>query len=294
MIFRILPDGGIPPDNPFAGLGGAIAKVYAYGLRNVFGLDIDPVSGALWCTDNGPSTYDEIMRLFPGANGGWRRIVGPVARDPDGLADLWSAPGSNYVDPVFSFFQSFGITAIHFQRGAGLGAHYDGDVFVAAHNSATIYHFDVAEDRDRLLMPDSTLDDLVADDVSERDRVRWASQVGVVLDMETGPDGAMYVLRFSTTSQMYRVARAATAGIDPRGSPPARLRFAPNPFVGGTRLLDATNAAPIAIYSPAGRLVRLLPSGTEWDGNDDGGRRCAGGVYLARSGRAAVAIVKLR
>ena len=45
------------------------------------------------------------------------------------------SPGATYVDPKFSFLQSFGITSIHFMRGAGLGPNYDGNCFVAAHNS---------------------------------------------------------------------------------------------------------------------------------------------------------------
>ncbi len=132
IIFRLELDGSTPPDNPFFGLGGAMQKVYAYGLRNVFGLDFDPVTNVLWNTDNGAADYDEVNRVPPGMNGGWRQIMGPDARDPEGVNDLWMAAGATYVDPEFSFFDSFGITAIHFQRGPGLGAHYDGDLFVAA------------------------------------------------------------------------------------------------------------------------------------------------------------------
>ena len=35
-------------------------EVYAIGIRNTFGLDIDPVTGMLWDTENGVDTFDEI------------------------------------------------------------------------------------------------------------------------------------------------------------------------------------------------------------------------------------------
>jgi len=282
MVFRIAPDGSIPPANPFAGVPG-MAPAYAYGLRNVFGLDFDPVSGALWATDNGAALYDEIDRVPAGANGGWSRIAGPVARDAEGETDLWAAPGSTYLDPEFSFRQSFGITAIHFQRGSGLGAHYDGDVFVAAHNSMTIYRFDLAPDRTTLIMPDTTLADRVADDLAERDRVRWATGVGVVTDMETGPDGALYVLRFSSPETLYRVSRRATA--DAAAAPRPQLRVWPNPAHGVVRIASSPGRAlgPVRVVDAAGRLVRRLDAtagSVEWDGLDRFGRSAAAGPYF--------------
>src|SRR5678815_5974114 len=47
VIFRIDDDGGAPNDNPFASQPG-LAKYYAYGIRNSFGLAFDPVTGDLW------------------------------------------------------------------------------------------------------------------------------------------------------------------------------------------------------------------------------------------------------
>jgi glucose/arabinose dehydrogenase len=307
MIFRIAPDGSIPPDNPFAALGGAMAPVFAYGLRNVFGLDFDPASGALWVTDNGAALYDEIVRVPAGGNGGWSRIAGPVARDTEGTSDLWNAPGSIYVDPEFSFRQSFGITAIHFQRGAQLGSQYENTLFVAAHNSMTIYRFDLSADRTALVMPDSTLDDRVADNLAERDLLRWAQDVGVVTDMETGPDGALYVLRFSSPSTLYRVARRPTSGTAPPPPTVPGLMAMPNPSRAGVTL-SATHGAtglaapvslgPLRIIDVAGRVVRRLPvtqSMAYWDGRDDRGRGVAPGTYwVAAPGTTPARIVRLR
>ncbi len=288
ILFRLRPDGTAPADNPFFALGGAMQKVYAYGTRNVFGLDFDPVSGVLWDTDNGAADYDEVNRVSPGMNGGWRQIMGPDARDPQGVGDLWMAPGAAYVDPVFSFFESFGITAISFMRGSGIGVHYDGDVFVAAHNSMDIYHFDVSADRTTLVMPDATVADQVADSSSERDLFLWGTDLGVVTDIETGPDGALYFLRISGFAQIYRVSRPPTSDADLR-LPESRMLASPNPFrtTVQIRIPEAhrTEAAVVRIFSADGRLVRALTrtaashAAFQWDGRDAHGRELAAGVY---------------
>jgi Glucose/sorbosone dehydrogenases len=54
-------------------VGANIQKVFAYGIRNSFGMDFDPVSGALWEEENGDDSFDEINRVEPGMNGGWVR-----------------------------------------------------------------------------------------------------------------------------------------------------------------------------------------------------------------------------
>ena len=53
---------------------------YAYGIRNSFGIDFDPVTGKLWDTENGPGDGpgegDEINLVEPGFNSGWQEVHG--------------------------------------------------------------------------------------------------------------------------------------------------------------------------------------------------------------------------
>jgi len=49
---------------------------YAYGIRNGYGLDFDPISGKLWDTENGPEYGDEINLVNPGFDSGWNVIQG--------------------------------------------------------------------------------------------------------------------------------------------------------------------------------------------------------------------------
>jgi glucose/arabinose dehydrogenase len=87
VILRLNPDGSAPADNPFFAAGAAmggevganIQKIFAYGVRNSFGIDFDPVSGALWDEQNGDDSFDEINRVEAGMNGGWVQIMGPVS-----------------------------------------------------------------------------------------------------------------------------------------------------------------------------------------------------------------------
>ena len=80
VVFRINDDGSAPSDNPFFNQGGNLAKYFAYGIRNSFGLAFDSVTGKLWDTENGPASYDEINLVEPGFNSGWMRIMGTSGR----------------------------------------------------------------------------------------------------------------------------------------------------------------------------------------------------------------------
>ncbi len=99
VILRLNDDGTIPADNPFHAQGGNLAKYYAYGIRNSFGLAFDPLTNKLWMTENGPNNYDEINLVEPGFNSGWNQIMGPDSRDPQGTSDLFQVPGSHLQRP---------------------------------------------------------------------------------------------------------------------------------------------------------------------------------------------------
>ena len=86
VILRLNDDGTSPQDNPFfpAGAtrggepGANLQKVFAYGIRNGFGMAFDPVSGRLWEAQNGDDSFTEINLVEPGANLGWIQIMGPL------------------------------------------------------------------------------------------------------------------------------------------------------------------------------------------------------------------------
>ena len=69
-IHRFNLDGTIPDDNPKLGEG-ALASIYAIGLRNSQGIALQPQTGDLWFTEHGTIQGDEINILKAGANYGW-------------------------------------------------------------------------------------------------------------------------------------------------------------------------------------------------------------------------------
>lgn len=286
IIFRIGADGSTPPDNPFFALGGTMQKVYAYGVRNSFGMDFDPVSGVLWDTENGPASYDEINRVLPGFNSGWEQIMGPDSRDPQGVADLWVAPGSVYSDPEFSWLATIGVTSIHFVRGDVLGTHLENDILIGDNNTGSLFRFEPNPARTGLIMPTVETADLVADNTTERNTFRFGSGFGVVTDIETGPDG-VYVASY-LSGEIYRISRTPTAEAS-AAVIPLSLHVSPNPATAATwvRLLPNERPLPLEarIYSPAGRLVQVLRGISPvlaWDGRDATGQRVPAGVYVVR------------
>jgi len=196
VIFRINDDGSTPSDNPFFSQGGNIAKYYAYGIRNSFGLVFDPLTGELWATENGPANYDEINLVQPGFNSGWNRIMGPVSRDVEGTSDLVFFPGSHYADPKFSWLNTVGPTAIVFMKSPLLGVDYQNDAFVGDINNGNLYHFKVNATRDRFDFTTPGLTDLVADSNGELQEVILGTGFGGITDLKVGPDGLLYVLSF--------------------------------------------------------------------------------------------------
>jgi glucose/arabinose dehydrogenase len=88
VILRLSDDGTTPSDNPFfragalrGGEAGAnLQKVFAFGIRNGFGVAFDPISGQLWEAQNGDDSFTEINRVEAGANLGWIQVAGPLSR----------------------------------------------------------------------------------------------------------------------------------------------------------------------------------------------------------------------
>jgi glucose/arabinose dehydrogenase len=88
VILRLNDNGSIPRDNPFYRAGAMrggeagtnLQKVFAYGIRNGFGMAFDPISGALWEAQNGDDSFTEVNRVDAGANLGWVQVMGPLSR----------------------------------------------------------------------------------------------------------------------------------------------------------------------------------------------------------------------
>src|ERR687895_1239616 len=210
VILRLNEDGTAPADNPFFGagaaMGGAVGEniqtVFAYGIRNSFGMAFDPVSGNLWAQENGEDAFDEVNLVEPGMNSGWIQVAGPLDRIGDyrgiettslhhddfpnlqqfrwgperiaetpaeGRSRLFVLPGSRYSDPEFSWKHVLAPAGIGFVHGRGLGPQFAGDLFVGFSVpeplGGPLFHFNLTGNRRNVAVDDRRLEDRVADNV---------------------------------------------------------------------------------------------------------------------------------
>jgi aldose sugar dehydrogenase len=197
VVLRLNDNGSVPRDNPFFSQKGKLAKYYAYGVRNSYGLAFDPVTDTLWMTENGPNVYDEINMVDPGFNSGWEQIMGPNSRDPQSLEDLFVVPGSHYSDPEFSWLDPVGPTALVFLHSTKLGPQYENNLFVGDINNGNLYRFSLNAARDGFTFQGVGLTDQVADNATELNEVIFGTDFGGITDLKVGPDGLLYVVSFS-------------------------------------------------------------------------------------------------
>lgn len=203
VILKVDFDGN-PAANVLSGRDD-LAGYYAYGIRNGFGLDFDPLTDNLWMTENGPNVYDEINIARPGFNSGWERAIGPISRTSADEGDLVMFEGAHYADPLFSWREPVGVTDIEFLNSTKLGEQYENNIFAGDINNGYLYYFEVNEERDGLVLS-GVLSDLVADNGGELEAVTIGTGFGGITDVETGPDGYLYVLSFN--GNVYRIVPA--------------------------------------------------------------------------------------
>ncbi|HVX03368.1 MAG TPA: PQQ-dependent sugar dehydrogenase [Nitrososphaera sp.] len=223
VIVRINRETGeAPSDNPFYGIKG-LEKVYAYGIRNSFGMDFDPITKVLWMTEDGPDKYDEINVVEPGFNSGWDRLAGPMAKSNVTTGDLVMLKGAHYSDPVFSWYICVGVTDIKFFDSEKLGDKYKDNVFVGDINNGNLYFFNVDQDRTGFYFSSNNqpgLEDRVADPIIDKATGRLDGELssivlgknfgGRITDIETGPDGYLYVLTY-LDGKIYRISPGGNA-----------------------------------------------------------------------------------
>jgi len=229
VIVRLNDDGTIPAGNPFdpsaPDTPDGAAAWFAYGVRNAFGLAFDPATGTLWDTENGEFTFDEINRVEPGFNSGYKHIMGPidhpeVADETDQLVEL---PGSQYSDPEFAWADAAGVTSIYFLYGSALGEEFDNLVLTSHVNSGFLWALPLNEQRDDFLFEHPGLVDGVDDRPNaasdprgtEAEELLFGTDFGGgftgPLAIERGADNLPYVL--TGDGNLYRI-RPAEAQAD--------------------------------------------------------------------------------
>ena len=203
-ILRLTQDGK-PIGNGILGDKYPLNLYYAYGIKNSFGMDFDPLTGNLWDTENGPQFGDEINLVKPGFNSGWEKVQGiwklNKTREKDGIfnesggkVDLVNFDGKGkYSRPEFVWDNTVAPTALVFLASDKLGKDYRNDILVGSVKNGTIYHFDLNKNRKSLSL-EGGLADLVVDKKDKTSKVIFAKNFGIITDLKVGPDGYLYVV----------------------------------------------------------------------------------------------------
>jgi glucose/arabinose dehydrogenase len=208
-ILRASQD-GIPMGRGILGNEHPLNFYYAYGIRNGFGIDFDPITGDLWDTENGPFYGDEINLVEPGFNSGWNKVQGfwennngligdTVYYGPEGLVNFQGR--GKYSPPELTMSFTVGFTALVFLDSNRLGEEYENDLFVADHNNGKVYRFELSNNRKSLDL-ESALADKIANSTDELKDVEFASGFVRVTDLEIGPDGYLYILSHTEKEAM--------------------------------------------------------------------------------------------
>ena len=197
-LLRLRDDGGIPPDNPFAGRAGVKPAIFSYGHRNQLGLAVNPVTGELWASEMGPLGGDEINIIRPGRNYGWplvshgRQDTGPRLTTPAYHAEMEA--------PVVVWVPSISTTGMTFythprvpawQNNLFVGGLREGEVPRTGQINRIVFNERWEEVRREPLLREL------------HQRIR---------DVQIGPEGTLYAITDETQAALLR--------IDPEPAPP--------------------------------------------------------------------------
>jgi aldose sugar dehydrogenase len=225
-ILRVTQDGGVVEG--LIGNKHPDDKYFAYGIRNSFGIAFDPLTGNLWDTENGPSFGDEINLVEPGFNSGWAKVLGiwnieeelneegdreilkgaPISENIDDILFNFNGSGK-YISPKLTWDQTMAPTSVSFLNSSNLGKQYENDMFVGTAKNMLL-RFDLNENRSELVL-NGSLADKVADSTDELEDYTFADNLGIITDVEVGPDGNLYLLTGvrEPEGKIYRIVPSA-------------------------------------------------------------------------------------
>ncbi len=172
VVVRLMEDGSIPGDNPFAGKRNALPEIWSYGHRNAQGMIMDPATGELWLTEHGPQGGDELNLVEAGANYGWP-VIGYGVNYGSGSAIHAATHAEGMTQPRKVWVPSIGTSGL---------ALYSGDAFP---------HW-----RGHLLAGGLAGQEVTLLELDGQRVVREESLVkglGRIRDVRQGPDGLVYL-----------------------------------------------------------------------------------------------------
>jgi glucose/arabinose dehydrogenase len=294
----------VPQGNPFPNSGPVASLTYAYGMRNPWNFQIDPVLGKMYLADVGEAHFEEINEVEPGDFLGWPWREGYRVFQVGACPEPGGSGANSYKGPIVVEPHGTSRTAIFmgilYRAQVGGNANwpaeyqdYYGSLFYGEYYSGWLRRF---RKQGGVWHPAAAVP-------GQPNATDWGTGFHAAVDFMMDDDGSVLWLgQFDdtfgpVTGHLSRVRYAAVADVG-RADPSARtLRAAPNPFRAGTHLsfaLPAEADVRLEIFDVSGRRLRTLAAGrmaagahrSIWDGRNDAGATVAPGVYLARLVRA--------
>jgi len=177
---RLRDDGSIPPDNPFVNDARYLPAIYTLGHRNGHSMVLNPWTGELWATEQGPNGGDEINILQKGGNYGWPLVsYGRVYSGPR-VSPNPTLEGT--IQPTVFWVPSIAVTGMTF---------YQGDVFTAWRRSAFVGGLRQGEVPRTGQLQRIEFNDRW-EEIRRETLLRELGQR--IRDVREGPDGLLYVL----------------------------------------------------------------------------------------------------
>ena len=170
-IHRIYDDGRVPEDNPFVKTPGARPTIYSYGHRNPQGMYKNPTTGEIWANEHGPRGGDELNLIKKGANYGWPVISYGINYDGKPITALSAKEGME--QPVAYWIPSIAPSGM---------ATVDGSKYPAWKNNLMVGSLRF-QYLNRCVMNGNKV-------VKQEQLLK---NIGRVRNIETGPDGYLYV-----------------------------------------------------------------------------------------------------
>ncbi len=213
-VLRIEPTGGVPFDNPFVGLFGVRAEIYALGLRNPWRCRFHP-DGRLFCGDVGASLWEEIDWIVSGGNYGW-----PVTE-----GDFSAGMYPEFVRPVYVYPHFTNRTDGPFYGSSVTGGDFGSETNFPGDFQQSWFFADYGNKWIRRVV-------LGADGVTIVRNEPFATDMGSVTDLIAGADGALYlvdidggVVRRITGAGANHPPVARMAAVPAQGAAPLAVQF---------------------------------------------------------------------
>ncbi len=153
------------------------SPIVASGFRNAFGIAMNPLTGSVFISENGPDCDDEIDLLVRGGNYGWR--LGQACGDSD----------RHFQQPIVRINPTLGITGAAFAAGA-MFPEWDHQLLLGDFNTGAVRRYAISEDGDAHVVEEGIV---------------FPGGAGPIVDLAIGPEGAIYC---STLDSVFRIVRA--------------------------------------------------------------------------------------